>query len=161
MTSHLSRFPSNARILAASIFRSGLVTAGLVVTSLTSTPAFAQTTNKPLTVDPSPIVIEAAEFLEWNQAKGSYIAKGNAFVQQNQASIKAEHIIARYITDSETRDITRVIATGAVTYIEGKNTAKGDKLDYDLTANRYILTGKKSQCRKPARHNDSDEINNL
>ena len=53
----------------------------------------------------------------------------------------ASHIIANYATGGETRDITRVIATGSVTYIEGENTAKGDKLDYDLTSNLYVLTG--------------------
>jgi lipopolysaccharide export system protein LptA len=149
MTNHFFRSPSNARLLAASIFLLSLTATSLLVISIVSAPAFAQAANKPRAVDSLPITIEATEFLEWNQTEGTYIAKGNAFVQQNQASIKAEHIIARYITGSETRDITRVIATGAVTYIEGENTASGDKLDYNLNANIYVLTGIKSSVESP------------
>lgn len=149
MTNHFFRFPSNARSLAASIFSLSLITTSLLVISIASAPAFAQAADEPRAVDSLPITIEATEFLEWNQTEGTYIAKGNAFVQQNQASVKAEQIIARYTTGSETRDITRVIATGAVTYREGENTARGDKLDYDLTASIYVLTGIKSSVESP------------
>ena len=103
----------------------------------------AQTAYEAGKANPSPITIEATEFLEWNQTEGTYIAKGNAFVQQDQASITAGHIVAHYNIGGETRDIHRVIATGEVTYIEGQNTAKGEKLDYDLTSSSYVLLAKK------------------
>ena len=134
MTSHLSRFASKTRISAAGIFTAGLFSVSLVVASLVSGQVFAQTSGKSRASGPSPITIEATESLEWNQTDGTYVAKGSAFVQQDQASIRAEQIIARYTTEGKTRDITRVIATGAVTYIEGENVAKGDKLNYDLTS---------------------------
>ena len=154
MTHHLYRFPSIAKIIATGIFASGIfalrvVTSSLVVTNLTSIPAFAQAADTSDKAEPSPITIEATEFLEWNQNEGTYIAKGNAYVQQDQASINAGHIIARYTNDDETREITRVIATGMVTYIEGENTAKGDKLNYDLAAKFYLLTGKKASVEGP------------
>lgn len=149
MTSHFPLFPSSARTLAARIFILGLITSGLGITSPAPSPTFAQTTDKLYTADPTPITIEAAEFLEWNQTEGTYIAKGNAFVQQNQSSIKAEHIIARYTSGGKTRNINRVIATGAVTYIEGENTAKGHKLDYDLAASFYTLMGEKASVEGP------------
>ena len=70
-------------------------------------------------------------------------------VQQNQSSITADHIIARYGINSEKRDITRVIATGGVIYIEGENTARGHKLDYDVKSKSYVLNGAKSSVESP------------
>ena len=112
-------------------------------------PALAQTASGNSTAAPLPITIEANDSLEWNQTDGSYIAKGDAYVEQGQANISASHIIANYATDGETRDITQVTATGSVTYIEGENTAKGDKLDYNLTSNLYVLTGKNASVTGP------------
>ena len=112
-------------------------------------PSFAQSAGKADQAAPLPITIEASEFLEWNQTDGTYIAKGNAYVEQGAANINAGHILARYATEGQTRDITRVIATGAVTYVEGDNTAKGDKLDYDLTTSLYVLTGKNASVIGP------------
>ena len=112
-------------------------------------PVFAQTTSSNSATAPLPITIEANDSLEWNQTDGTYIAKGDAYVQQGQANISASHIIANYATEGETRDITQVTATGSVTYIEGENTAKGEKLDYDLISNLYVLTGKNASVSGP------------
>ena len=56
-----------------------------------------------------------------------------------------------------------------MTYVEGKNIAKGGKLEYDLNSNLYILTGKKSSVTNPrgmmtankSITYDSTNINNL
>ena len=112
-------------------------------------PVLAQTANSISAAAPLPITIEASDSLEWNQTDGTYIAKGDAYVEQGQTNISASHIIASYATEGETRDIIQVIATGSVTYIEGKNTAKGDKLDYDLISKSYILTGKNASVTGP------------
>ena len=149
MTSHLTQFPLSARILTASIYLYGLAALILSSTSLSPGPAFAETANETRAADTAPITIEAAEFLEWNQNDGTYTAKGKAFVQQSATSIRAAHIIARYNTSSETRSINHFIATGDVIYVEGENTAKGDKLDYDLTANFYFLAGENASVEGP------------
>ena len=149
MTAYKTIFPSNTMILAVSIFIPGLLAANLTLISLFFTPAFALTAENSNSTDTSPTTIEATEFLEWNQTAGTYIAKGNALVKQNQSSITADHIIARYLINSEKRDITRVIASGGVVYIEGKNTARGEKLDYNLEENFYVLTGEKSSVEGP------------
>ena len=120
-----------------------------IVASSLAAPAFAQTASGKSEAAPLPITIEASDSLEWNQTDGTYIAKGNAYVEQGQANITAGHIIAKYMTEGKTRDITQVVATGSVTYIEGENTAKGDKLDYDLTTNLYVLTGKNASVTGP------------
>ena len=149
MTSHIPQFPLSARILTAIIYLYGLAALILSSISLSPSPAFAEAANKTNAAETSPITIEAEEFLEWNQNEGTYTAKGEAFVQQSETSIRAAHIIARYNTSSETRSINHFIATGDVTYIEGENTAKGDKLDYDLTANFYFLTGENASVEGP------------
>ena len=112
-------------------------------------PTLAQTTSNNNAAAPLPITIEASDSLEWNQTDGTYIAMGDAYVEQGQANISASHIIANYATEGETRDITKVTATGSVTYVEGDNTAKGDKLDYNLTSNLYVLTGKNASVTGP------------
>ena len=120
---------------------------GLGNCMILTAPALAQTASGAAT--PIPITIEANESLEWNQTDGTYIAIGDAYVEQGQANLRANHIIANYATEGEARDITQVIATGSVTYIQGENTAKGDKLDYDLTSNLYVLTGKNTSVTGP------------
>lgn len=122
---------------------------GVLALGLFTNSIMAQTLPKSNKATLSTIAIEASEFLEWNQTDGTYIAKGNAYVKQGQASIKAEHIVAHYALGGESRDITRVVASGAVTYVEGENTAKGEKLEYDLTTNLYVLTGKNSSVTSP------------
>ena len=142
---------------------------GLLAMSLSTSSIMAQSVPISGGETPSTITIEASESLEWNQKNGTYIAKGNAYVVQDQASIKAEHIVAHYAVSGKSRDITRVVAFGAVTYIEGKNTAKGEKLVYDLTTNLYVITGKNSSVTSPqgmvtAKKSityDSTNLNNL
>ena len=120
---------------------------GLWSCIILTAPALAQTASGAAT--PIPITIEANDSLEWNQTDGTYIAIGDAYVEQGQANLRANHIIGNYATEGETRDITQMTATGSVTYIEGENTAKGDKLDYDLTRNLYVLTGKNASVTGP------------
>ena len=108
-------------------------------------PAIAQqqTAAKP------PVTIDATEFLEWNQTDGTYIAKGNAHVEQGDTSIKANHIVASYQPDSASRDLQRIIATGAVIYVNGANQARGSKLDYDVADRTYALSGPNARATSP------------
>ena len=112
-------------------------------------PLLAQTASSNNAAAPLSVTIEANDFLEWNQTEGTYTAKGDAYVEQGQTNISASHIIANYATEGETRDITHVNATGSVTYNEGENTAKGEKLDYDLISNLYVLTGENASVSGP------------
>ena len=149
MTNHPTQFRFYEKILKAGIYLFGLAALMPAINNFSPSVAFAEATNKTRTTDTSPITIEAAEFLEWNQNEGFYIAKGKAFVQQSDTRINAAQIIARYNVGGKTRNINHFIATGEVTYVEGENTAKGDKLDYDLTASFYLLTGKNASVEGP------------
>ncbi len=96
-----------------------------------------------------PVTIEASESLEWNQTGGTYTAKGDAYIVQGESNIKADHIVAYYKPKSKTRDLTRVIATGSVLYKNDGNSAQGEKLDYDISTSRYVLTGKNARATGP------------
>ena len=110
-----------------------------------ATPAFAQqqTTTKP------PVTINATEFLEWNQTDGTYVAKGDAHVEQGDTSIKANHIVASYRPSNASRDLQRITATGDVIYVNGVNQARGGKLDYDVTGRLYKLFGPNASVTSP------------
>ena len=108
-------------------------------------PAIAQqqTAAKP------PVTIDATEFLEWNQTDGTYIAKGNAHVEQGDTSIKANHIVASYQPESASRDLERMIATGEVIYVNGANQARGSELDYNVLDRIYKLSGPNASATSP------------
>ena len=100
-----------------------------------SDPAVAQNTQS------SPIFIEANGSLEWDQTKGVYIAIGDAVVEQDDKSLKADEIIARYDPSSNGRDLTDVSATGSVVFVDGDSIARGAKLDYRIGDETYDLSG--------------------
>lgn len=89
----------------------------------------------------APVTIEASTSLEWDQSKGVYTAIGDAFVEQADTTLAGDKIIALYDPKSESRDLQHVTAIGAVVYKDGESTARGAKLDYDITAETYILAG--------------------
>ena len=90
---------------------------------------------------PVPLVIEADEKLEWNQEARYYLAVGNALAEQGAQTIKAGRIQAFYNSEDEGGDITHMHADGAVGITDGVQSARGDKLIYDVAAGSYILTG--------------------
>lgn len=96
-----------------------------------------------------PLTVEADELLEWNQAKGTYKATGNAVAKQLDQQIKAKELVASYDPDSERRKITLIVATGAVEYEDGTSTARGDKLTYQIDDERYKIEGEGSFVTGP------------
>jgi lipopolysaccharide export system protein LptA len=97
----------------------------------------------------APFTVEADELLEWDQTKGTYRATGNAVARQENQQIKAMELVASYDTNSESRKITLIVATGAVEYEDGTSTARGNKLTYYIDAERYLIEGAKSLVTGP------------
>ena len=97
----------------------------------------------------APFTVEADELLEWDQTKGTYRATGNALARQEDQQIKAMELVASYDTNSESRKITLIVATGAVEYEDETSTASGDKLTYYIDAERYLIEGAKSLVTGP------------
>lgn len=121
-----------------------LIVAILFKASITlSHPALAQSKQS------SPVSIEATVSLEWDQTKGVYIAIGDAVVEQDDKRLKADEIIARYDSSSNSRKLTDVSATGSVVFIDGNNVARGAKLDYRIGDETYYLSGPKAIVTSP------------
>ena len=121
-----------------------LVAAALLqVTTTLAHPALAQNKKS------SPVSVEASVSLEWDQNKGVYIATGDAILEQDDRSLRAETIIARYDPSSERRDLTEVSATGSVVFIDGDNIARGAKLEYRIADETYHLFGPKAIVTSP------------
>ena len=125
---------SPAALLVATLFQ-------VAITS--SYPALAQ--NK----QSSPVSIEASVSLEWDQNNGVYIATGDAILEQDGKSLKADDITAHYDPSSERRDLTDVSAKGSVVFIDGNNVARGTKLDYRIADKTYHLFGPKAVVTSP------------
>ena len=106
-------------------------------------PALAQNKKS------SPVSVEASVSLEWDQNKGVYIATGDAILEQDGKSLKADDIIAHYDPSSERRDLTDVSAKGSVVFIDGDNVARGTKLDYRIADKTYHLFGPKAVVTSP------------
>ena len=87
--------------------------------------------------------IEASGFLEWNQEIKSYIASGDAIAVQGKRIIKADEIIAFYESE-ESRDITRIEATGSVDFRDSSSFGYSDKLIYEMSTRTVTLTGSKN-----------------
>ena len=106
-------------------------------------PALAQ--NKKT----SPISMEASTSLEWDQIKGLYIATGDAILEQDDRSLRADDITAHYDPSSERRILTEVSANGSVVFIDGDNVARGERLDYRIADETYRLFGPKAIVTSP------------
>ena len=97
----------------------------------------------------SPLSIEASVSLEWDQTKDVYIAIGDALVEQDDKSLKADKIIARYDSSSKDRDLTDISANGSVVFIDGENVARGSKLNYRISDETYDLFGPNAIVTSP------------
>ena len=106
-------------------------------------PSLAQ--NKKST----PVSVEASVSLEWDQNEGVYIATGDAVLEQDNKSLRADIIIAHYDPSSERRNLTDVSANGSVVFIDGENVARGAKLDYRIVDETYHLIGPKAIVTSP------------
>ena len=120
-----------------------LVAALAQATIILSHPTLAQNNQS------SPLSREASVSLEWNQAKDMYIAIGDALVEQDDKSLKADKIIARYDSSSKDRDLTDISASGSVVFIDGENVARGSKLNYRIGDEAYDLFGPNAIVTSP------------
>lgn len=94
--------------------------------------------------DAKPMTIEADDLLEWNQTDGLYIAKGNAVVVQEDATIKGDLLVATYDPDSQDKTVETVTATGNMSFKDNDITASGAKLIYSVKDEDYQVDGPKA-----------------
>ena len=96
-----------------------------------------------------PVLIEASISLEWDQTTGVYTADGDASVKHGDKSLSGNKIIANYDPDTIERDLSRILATGAVTYTDNDRVARGAKIDYDIESETYVLDGPEAMIDGP------------
>lgn len=111
--------------------------------------SIANAQDKKTETQNAPVTIEASDFLEWDQNKGLYLAKGNAIAVQRDMRISADRLEAKYDPEQAGRAINVMTATGNVAFVDGENTATGTQLVYNLLSSTYSVFGKNAKVTSP------------
>lgn len=108
---------------------------------LCATPLIAQTGVKlgSLTVDSTAQVEVTADSLSFDQDSGKAVFEGNVLAQQGALRLAAGRIEVTY--DADSRDVTRLLASGGVTFVTADEAAEAARATYDLTARTLTMDG--------------------
>jgi lipopolysaccharide export system protein LptA len=91
----------------------------------------------------APVTIEADDGVEWRQNEEVYVARGNATAKRGDTTVRADSLIAHYRKGAEGRqEIYKLVADGRVKITTAKETAEGDRGEYDVEAATFVLTGR-------------------
>jgi lipopolysaccharide export system protein LptA len=112
-----------------------------VVAMLLAAPAFAQTNINlgGIRADRSAPVEVAADSLTVDQDTGTAVFSGNVVIGQGDLRLSAGSV--RVIYDEATGDITKLNASGGVTFVTATEAAEAQTAVYDLTSGTIVLTG--------------------
>lgn len=85
----------------------------------------------------------AADELAINQADGTAIFKGNVIIGQGEMRLSAQHVRVEYAApqDGVTGKISRLVATGGVTLVNGPEAAEAANADYFVETGVIVMTG--------------------
>lgn len=114
----------------------------LIAATLTfATPVVAQTNISlgAVSVDPSAPVEVTAETLSVDQETGAALFQGNVVVGQGDLRLSAGRVEVIY--DGETRNVSRLSASGGVTFVTATESAEARSADYDLDAGNLVMRG--------------------
>ncbi|MBM3541938.1 MAG: hypothetical protein FJX51_07820, partial [Alphaproteobacteria bacterium] len=76
----------------------------------------------------APVAIEAEDGIEWQQAKQTYTARGNAKATQGDTSVRADALVAHYrAAKGGDTEIWRIDADGNVRIASAARWATGEK----------------------------------
>jgi len=119
----------------------------IALLALFTTGAVAQGTQVPfggLQQDTTLPVEIAADQLQINQNDGTILFTGNVIVSQGEMRLTAAKVLAEYSggDGSATGKITKIIATGGVTLVNGTEAAEAEKAEYTIDDGIIIMTGK-------------------
>lgn len=111
---------------------------GLLMLAL---PAVAQTNIDlgGVNADPDAPVEVTADSLNVDQDTGSAVFTGNVVIGQGDLRLSAPEVRVTYGAD--TGDITRLQASGGVTFATATEAAEAQEADYDLAGGQLTLTG--------------------
>ncbi|MBU1835918.1 MAG: lipopolysaccharide transport periplasmic protein LptA [Alphaproteobacteria bacterium] len=104
-------------------------------------PATAQTNINlgGIAADPSASVEVTADNLNVDQDTGSAVFSGNVVIGQGDLRLSAPSVQVTYAADSG--DITRLQATGGVTFATATEAAEAQSADYNLASGLLTLNG--------------------
>ena len=109
--------------------------------TLLAAPAAAQTAIDlgGISADPSAPVEVTADSLSVDQASGTAVFSGGVVIGQGELRLTAPEVRVTY--GAETGDITRMQASGGVTFATATEAAEADTADYDIGAGTLTLEG--------------------
>lgn len=112
-----------------------------LIASVFAVPATAQTNINlgGIAADPSAPVEVTADNLNVDQDTGSAVFSGNVVIGQGDLRLSAPSVQVTYAADSG--DITRLQATGGVTFATATEAAEAQSADYNLASGLLTLNG--------------------
>lgn len=118
-----------------------LKTALFCATITCAAPAFAQTAINlnSINADPDAPVEITAESLNVDQASGTAVFEGNVVVGQGELVLSTDRL--NVIRGETTGDISRLMASGGVTFVTPTEAAESSTADYDLEDGILIMRG--------------------
>lgn len=122
---------------------SNLVLAFGLALAATTANAQMQVAFGGLKQDPSLPVEMSADQLEIDQNDGSAVFTGNVVIGQGEMRLSAPRVRIEYVTadGQPTGEISRMIATGGVTLVNGAEAAEASRADYTVTKGEILMTG--------------------
>lgn len=84
-----------------------------------------------------------ADTLQVDQADGSAVFEGNVLVGQGELRLTADKLRIEYTsaTDGGQTEVSRILATGGVTLVSGKEAAEAQEAVYTLAASTIVMSG--------------------
>ncbi len=119
------------------IFKTALLCAAI----LTVTPTFAQTNINlgGISADPTAPVEITADNLSVDQESGTAVFQGNVVLGQGNLRLSAARVQVVY--GSGGGDISRLSASGGVTFVTATEAAEAQNAEYDLDAGTLVMSG--------------------
>lgn len=116
-------------------------TALVCIAVLTVTPALAQTNINlgAVNADPNAPVEITADNLSIDQSNGSAVFQGNVVLGQGGLRLSAGRV--QVIYNDTSGDISRLTATGGVTFVTDTEAAEATSAEYNLDAGTLVLSG--------------------
>lgn len=113
----------------------------IILTAALASGAFAQTniTLGAINADPNAPVEITADNLTVDQATGVAVFEGNVVIGQAELRLSAARV--QVIYDGASGDITRLAASGGVTFATTTEAAEAQTANYDLVAGTLVLEG--------------------
>lgn len=113
----------------------------IVLTAALASVAAAQTNINlgAINADPTAPVEITADSLSVDQDTGTAVFQGNVVIGQDELRLSAARV--QVIYDDASGDITRLAASGGVTFVTSSEAAESQSADYDLLTGTLLLEG--------------------